>query len=98
MSDSEKYRPPVEDRWVDGNRTEPGQIKVRTRFLYSERRPPDILVPEGRTTHPFSRGGRVTDSDWPSRYDHEQAVADHVHRAVASFGDDADVVIEVRLA
>lgn len=93
----EKHRPPVADRWIEGMRTAPGTISIRTRWLYSDPNPQTVL-PEGRTRHPFSRGGDVTASDWPSSYEHMQGIADHVYRAVESFGDDHDVEIEVRLA
>ncbi|MFJ2420683.1 hypothetical protein [Streptomyces brevispora] len=93
----EKYRPPAEERWTDGIRTEPVRIAVRTEWLYSEYNP-KTLLPEGRTRHPFSRSGRVTASDVPSDYAHMQDVAAHLYRAVAAFGDDKDLVIEVRLA
>lgn len=92
-----KYRPPVEDRWIEGMRERPVRILLRTLWLYSEDRPPKILVPEGRSTHPFSRGGDVTYSDVPSQYKHMQDISSHVYRAVAAFGDDKDVMIEVSL-
>lgn len=92
-----KYRAPVEERWVDGMREEPARIHVRTEWLYSEPDPRAVL-PEGRTRHAFSRGGHVTSSDVPSPYSHQQSIADHIHRAVAAFGDDKNLVIEVRLA
>ena len=92
----DKYRPPVEERWIDGMRTEPGRIQVRSRWLYSD--DARVLVPEGRTRHPFSRGGTVVASDWPPEYNLGTGVADHIHRAIESFGDDKDIVIEVRLA
>ena len=95
--DIEKYRPPAHERWTDGMRTDPVRIAVRTRWLYSEF-DPRIAVPEGRTRHAFNRSGIVTASDVPSRYEHQQSVASHVHRAVETFGDDKDLVIEVRLA
>ncbi|MCX5103498.1 hypothetical protein [Streptomyces sp. NBC_00439] len=95
--DHNKYRPPAEERWTDEMRTEPVQITVRTEWLYSEYNPKTFL-PEGRTRHPFSRSGRGTASDVPSDYETMQDLAAHMHRAVAAFGDDKDLVIEVRLA
>lgn len=92
-----KHRPPVEERWTDGMRTEPVRIKMRTEWLYAEY-DPDVIVPEGRTRHAFYRGGLVTDSDVPSPYEHMQDIASHLHRAIAAFGDDKNLVIEVRLA
>ena len=91
-----KYRPAPEHRWIDGMRTEPVRLAVRTQWLYSDNL--DAVVPEGRTRHPFSRGGDVVASDVPSPYEHMQTLADHVHRAVSEFGDDKDLVVEVRLA
>ncbi|MFC9755172.1 hypothetical protein [Streptomyces sp. NPDC056921] len=95
--DHDKYRLPAEERWTDDMRTEPVQITVRTEWLYSEYNP-KTLLPEGRTRHPFSRSGRVTASDVAGVYAHMQDLAAHLHRAVAAFGDDRDLVIEVRLA
>lgn len=92
-----KYRPPVEKRWLDGMREHPVRIELRTCWLYSENRPPKILVPAGRSTHPFSRSGDVTRSDVPSAYEHMQSLQSHMHRAVAAFGDDKDLIIEVSL-
>lgn len=98
MTEKPEWRPPAEERWIDGMRTEPGVIRLRTRWLYSEHRAPEIVVPAGRTTHPFSRGGEVVESDFPSRYAHMQGVTDHLWRAIAAFGDDKDIEIVVRLA
>lgn len=92
----DKYRPAPQDRWI-GGRTEPGTIRARTRFLYSPAKP-DQVLPHGRTRHAFSRGAHVTGSDWPSDAEHAQALIDHVSRAVASFGDDADLEITFELA
>lgn len=91
-----KHRPAPEDRWIDGMRTEPVRLAVRTEWLYSENT--DAVVPEGRTRHPFARGGDVVASDVPSPYEHQQGLDDHVYRAVSAFGDDKDLVVEVRLA
>lgn len=90
-------RPPVADRWIDGMRTSPVRIEVRTEWLYTAY-DPRVIVPEGRTRHPFSRGGHVVRSDVPTTYEHMQDLASHLHRAVSAFGDDKDLVIEVRLA
>ncbi|MFJ5725841.1 hypothetical protein [Streptomyces sp. NPDC093149] len=48
MTDPEKYRPPVEDRWTDGLRADPVRINIRAEWLYSC---PSFLgpLPEGRT-------------------------------------------------
>lgn len=97
MAEAESHRPPPEDRWIEGMRTDPVRIDVRTRWLYSDY-DPRVIVPAGRTRHAFSRSGSVTRSDVPSRYEHQQAISDHLHRAIAAFGDDKDLVIEVRLA
>lgn len=45
MNDIEKYRPPVEDRWIDGMRQVPVRIEVRTEFLYSKACPPETIAP-----------------------------------------------------
>lgn len=95
--DRERYRPPAEERWADGMREEPVRIHVRTEWLYSEL-DERAVVPPGRTRHALSRSGRVTTSDVPSPYEHLQGVASHLHRAIAAFGDDKDLIIEVRLA
>jgi len=87
-------RPPVEDRTIR-DRTEPVRIEIRTRWLYSKPYP-DAVPADGEKRHGFSRSGRVVRSDVPSRYDHQNGVADHVYRAIELFGDDADLIIEVR--
>lgn len=92
-----KYRPAPEERWIDGMRTEPVRLAVRTEWLYSEY-DPKVHVPEGRTRHPFGRGGDVVASDVPSKYEHQQTLVSHMHRAISAFGDDKDLVVEVRLA
>lgn len=97
MTDLNKYRPPIGERWTDGMQTDCIRIEVRTKWLYSEY-DPKVLVPEGRTRHAFARGGEVTCSDVPTKYEHVQSLNDHISRAVAAFGDDKDLVIEVRLA
>ena len=95
------YRPPVERRWI-GGRTEPGTILLRSQWSYSHPTDPPALIPESREAsglHPFSRGGKVVRTDWPHWIDgFSNDVAANVWRAVESFGDDADIVIEVRLA
>lgn len=96
MGTSKNRRPAPEHRWIDGMRTEPVRLAVRTQWLYSDNL--DAVVPEGRTRHPFSRGGDVVASDVPSPYEHQQDLASHMHRAVSAFGDDKDLVVEVRLA
>ncbi|MFE4332466.1 hypothetical protein ACFRQM_24500 [Streptomyces sp. NPDC056831] len=95
--DHNKYRPPVEERWTDNMRTELVKFAMRTEWLYSQYNPKAHL-PEGHTRHPFSRSSKVTRSDVPSSSEHLQDIASHLHRAVAAFGDDKDLVIEVRLA
>lgn len=92
-----KYRPAPEDRWIDGMRTEPVRLAVRTEWLYSEYNP-KVVVPEGRTRHPFATGGDVVASDVPSPYESQQDFNSHMHRAVSEFGDDKDLIVEVRLA
>lgn len=94
-----KYRPAAEHRWVDGDdiRTDPVRIGVRTEFLYSTRTD-GIALPPGRTRHAFAQSGRVTSSDVPAPYDslHDD-IRGHLYRAIAAFGDDKDLIIEVRL-
>lgn len=85
-------RPAPEHRWIEGMRTEPVHVTVRTEWLYSDSL--DAVVPEGRTRHPFARGGHVVASDLP---DVGQSLRDHVYRAVSAFGDDKDLIVEVRL-
>ncbi|MFE6939631.1 hypothetical protein [Streptomyces chartreusis] len=97
VTNHEKYRPPAEERWTDGMRTEPVRIAARTEWLYREY-DPRVIVPEGRTRHAFSRSAKVTASAVPSPYESMQDLASHLYRAVAAFGDDKDLVIEVRLA
>lgn len=97
MTTDPKYRPPLDERRTDGMRTNPVRIDVRTEWLYSEPDPKEI-VPAGRKRHAFSTSGHVTRTDVPSPYEHMQDIVSNVHRAVAAFGDDKDLVIEVRLA
>lgn len=93
-----KYREPAEDRWgANNDRTEPVTIDVRTEWLYSERdggRGDACICCPAR--HAFSRGGKVVRSDVPARYSSENDLQAHIHRAIGLFGDDADLVIEVR--
>lgn len=84
------------DRWI-GGRTEPGVIRARTRFLYSEPSAGTKLDP-GRSRHAFSRGAQLVDSDWPMPEDYRRSLASAIHDAIESFGDDADLEIEIRLA
>lgn len=96
------YRPPVERRWI-GGRTEPGTILLRSEWLYSHPDPDrPAMVPESRKVsglHPFSRCGSVVRTDWPHWIDgFSTDVAANVWRAIEEFGDDADIVIEVRRA
>ena len=97
MTTDPKYRPPLDERRTDGMRTNPVRIDVRTEWLYSEP-DPKVIVPAGRKRHAFSTSGHVTRTDVPSPYEHMQDIVSNVHRAVAAFGDDKDLVIEVRLA
>lgn len=97
MNVDPKYRPPQEERWVDGMRTAPVRIHVRTEWLYGER-DPEVIRRDGRTRWAFSRSGHVTSSDVPSSVPHMQDIASHLERAVAAFGDDKDLIIEVRLS
>lgn len=91
----DEYRPPVEERWIEGMRQEPAIIEVHTTWLYSEY-DPRVLVPEGRTRHPFSRGGQVVASTLPEPSWSAHTVADYLHHAISAFGDDADLEIVVR--
>lgn len=97
----EKNRPPASSRWTN-DRSEPVRFELRTRFLYSgdttcSGGTMPALV-EGRARHAFGRGGEVTRSDVPTSYKHMNHAAAHLGRAIAAFGDDADLVIEVRRA
>lgn len=90
------HRPPVEERTHRG-RTEPVRIKLRTQWFYSEKRE-DIILQPGELRHAFYRGGDVVESDVPSPYSNMSGVSDHLHRAIELFGDDVDLIIEVRRA
>lgn len=96
MTAENDYRPDPADRWLK-DRTEPVRIGLRTEWLYSkpDRFPACACCP-GR--HAFSRGGHVVSSDVPSAYTNQHDVVSHLWRAIAAFGDDADLVIEVRRA
>lgn len=73
------------------SRTAPGTITMHTRWLYSDS--DDCIDCPGR--HAFARGGDIVSSDWPPQYQFQNGLADHIHRAVASFGDDVDLRITV---
>lgn len=90
------HRPPNQER-THTNRTDPARIKVRTRWFYSERTA-DTVLQEGEKRHAFSRSGDVVESDVPAPYKGWDSISDHVNRAVELFGDDADLIIEVRRA
>lgn len=105
MTTTDDYsRPAPEHRWI-GGRTQAGIIRLRTRWLYSKP-DPRTKLPQGRTRWPFSRGGKVHGTDWPPHsQDDRQKLAEgdlNLHRAIwdaiESFGDDAELEIEVRLA
>ena len=94
-----KYRPEPEERWgAKIERDEPVRIDLRTEWLYSDeradRRGDECACCPGR--HAFARGGHVVRSDVPSPYASQQDVASHLWRAISAFGDDRDLVIEVR--
>lgn len=90
---NEENRPPVAGRTYT-HRTEPVQIKVKARWLYSQGQ--SCLCCAGR--HAFSRGADIVASPVTSRTPHLNAISDHVYRAIEEFGDDADLIIEVRRA
>jgi hypothetical protein len=60
---------------------------VQTRWLYSDR--DECSCCPGR--HAFARGGSVTESDFPTPYEHMDDARGHLHRAIASFGDGTSV-------
>ncbi len=96
-ADRSRFRPPAAERLTEGMRTDPVRIEMRTEWLYSE--PDQSLVAQGHPRrHAFARSGHVTRSDVPSTLSHMQDINSHLHRAIAAFGDDKDLVIEVRLA
>lgn len=88
--------PPPEPRTGTNRpvRIEPGEIRVHTDWMYGDGT--DCIDCPGR--HAFARSGKVTASDWPEGYSSYQDIAAHVHRAIASFGDDVDLVITVARA
>ena len=93
----DQYRPPKEQRWTEGMRTEPVRVAVRTEWRYTS--DSEGSHPYGRGPWPFGRGGYVTESDVPGPYkSSSQDLEAHLHRAVSAFGDDKDLVVEVRLA
>ena len=87
-------RPPESERW-HYERTEPVRFEVSTQWLYGEA---DPRATHGRKHWAFARSGRVARSDVPSSYEHMQDVASHLHRAIEAFGDDVDLIVEVRRA
>lgn len=95
MADEERYRPAEEGRWHK-DRTEPVRIDVRTEWLYSDgHRAEQCVCCPGR--HAFSRAGNVVRSDVPPQYEGVGGdLSGHLFRALQEFGDDRDLVIEVR--
>ena len=102
-----RNRPPVEQRWVAGDgvfegRTEPSVLRVRSRWLYSPADPKMTADPLARAkgSWAFARGVEVVESDFPPpyAYAHMNDLHEHLHRMLSSYGDDVDLVIEVRLA
>lgn len=78
-------------------RTEPARVAVRTEWRYTN--DSEGPHPYGREPWPFARGGYVTESDVPGPYkSSSQYLEDHLHRAISAFGDDKNLVVEVRLA
>jgi len=96
MADHAYRRPPVDER-THRDRTEPVQIKIRTEWHYSEPSPDTSPYP-GEIRHAYSRAGDIVESPVTSRYEHLNSISDHVYRAIEAFGDDADLIIEVRRA
>lgn len=96
----EPHRPPAAARWT-GTRTDPVRFGVRTCFLYSgctdtSQGTLPALRPSGAARHAFSRRGTVTHSEVPATSGLGDSPVDHYWRAIAAFGDDADLVVEVR--
>lgn len=94
------HRPPVAARGT-GTRTDPVRFGVRTCFLYSGTTVTSqgtllALQSSGAARHAFSRGGTVTHSEVPATSGLGDSPVDHLWRAIAAFGDDADLVVEVR--
>lgn len=91
-----KYRPPEEERWTDGMRTDPVRITMRTEWFYSEN---PRTTPSGEQSYwPYSREGNIVSADIPEENLSSRDLYGHMHRAVAAFGDDKDLIVEVRLA
>ena len=91
-----KYRPPEEERWTDGMRTDPARITMRTEWLYSEN---PRISPSGEQSYwPYSREGNIVSADISKKGLSSRDLYGHVHSAVAAFGDDKDLIVEVRLA
>lgn len=95
-SPNSKYRPAPEHRWTSGMRTDPVRLNVRTEWLYNGE--PGTTQPGGHSPWPFARGGDVVSSNLPSPQESQQDLTSQVHRAVEVFGDDKNLVVEVRLA
>lgn len=96
----EPHRPPAVARWI-GTRADPVRFGVRTRFLYSgttvtSRGTLPALRPGGAARHAFSRAGTVPHSEVPATSGLGDSPVDHLWRAIAAFGDDADLVVVVR--
>lgn len=96
----EPHRPPAAARWI-GTRADPVRFGARTRFLYSGTTVTSQgtlpgLLPSGTARHAFSRGRTVTHSEVPANSGLCDSPVDHLWRAIAAFGDDADLVVEVR--
>ena len=77
-------------------RTEPARFEVRTEWMYSEP-DPRIVVPPGRTRHAFYRGGKVVRSDLTLQEHRRAELLSNLSDAVGAFGDDKDLIVEVRL-
>lgn len=89
-----------EVRWTN-DRVAPVRFAVRTEFRYIGNPHPcgggaPAVGEDGRARHAFSRGVKVIDSDVPTQYTAHDGPLSHLMRAIECFGDDADLVIEVR--
>lgn len=103
--DWEGSRPPAHLRWLAPDQG-PVRFEVRTCWHYSGdvevsgRGGPHVMTavnPEtGLARHAFSRAGSITRTDVPSPYEHQQDIVSNLWRAIEAFGDDTDLVIEVR--
>ncbi len=91
----DEFRPPLAERWIEGMREAPAVIEVHTTWLYSAY-DPRVIVPAGRTRHPFSRGGEVVASSIPEPEWSDHRLIDYVKHAIAAFGDDAHLEIIIR--